>query len=289
MKFQSSIKKVIKKVKKRLYIFHPKSLIFDFYYKRKPDFPLIVTIKDGIKARIWSGDTIGKGLYVSGSFEEEETSFISKILREGMIFFDIGANMGYYSLLGAELVGPSGEVHCFEPSPRMFEELTFNVNINGFENIRISNIALAEKCGVAHLSKYERGKEVYGSLSNFAHPGASIIGYDEVNVETLNRYITANSVERIDLIKMDTEGAELLILKGATKLLARDDAPIIMFEMSENLAQCFNYSCKDVLDFLKLYNFMVYIISHGNYVAAKKTHSSYDKIVSLGLSIPDGL
>jgi FkbM family methyltransferase len=132
-----------------------------------------------------------------------------------MVFFDIGANMGYYTLIAAKKVGPTGRVDSFEPSPRMFNELKFNLELNKFNNVHINNIALGDEPGVARLSRYDRGREVYGSLSTRSFPGATIIGYDEVALETLDNYMVKKGIKQVDMIKMDVEGAEFLVLKGA--------------------------------------------------------------------------
>ena len=192
-------------IKRRLYNFHPKSFLYKYYCKNSPDTPLTIRIDGDIKARIWPGDAIGRELFVGELFEEDEVNFIKNALKPGMTFFDIGANMGFYTLIGAKRVGSSGQVHSFEPSPRMFQELKFNVELNNFRNVHLNNVALGEKPGCARLSRYDRGKEVYGSLSDRSFPGKTIIGYDEVAVETLNDYMIKKNIGKVDLIKMDIE------------------------------------------------------------------------------------
>ena len=266
--------------------FHPRAFMYDYHCRKNPDTPLAVTIESGVKARIWPGDDIGKPIYIGGIFEENEVKFTKSILRPGMVFFDIGANMGFYSLIGAKAVGINGRVHCFEPSPRMFGELQYNVNLNGFKNIRMNRAALGEKVGTACLSRHERGKEVYGRIAAIDKAGGD---YDEVEVNTLDRYIENAGIDKIDLIKIDVEGAELQVFKGARKTLSKPNAPIIIFEMEERHALKFNYTCKEAVDFLRGIGYKIYSVTDGfmpieedfafntritNFAAVKIAHSS---------------
>jgi len=247
---------------RRAYRLHPRSLYWDYHCRHYPNVPLIARIDKDLKARVWPGDIIGRPLYVNGLFEPQETQFIKHTLQPEMIFFDIGANMGYYSLIAAKRVGEGGEVHSFEPNPRMFDELKYNIELNGFTNLRLNNFALGDKTGVASLSRYERGKEVYCSLSNRNFPGTNIVGYDEVHIETLNNYVKKMGIEKIDLIKMDVEGAELMVLHGALPLLESGALRMIIFELAKINATGFGYHCEEVLDLLRGFGFTIYQIDN---------------------------
>ena len=256
------LKKKISRLKegliRRAYRLHPKSLYWNYYCRHYPNNPLIVRIDKDLKARVWPGDVIGRSLYVEGFFERQEVQFIKRELQPGMVFFDIGANMGFYSLIAAKRVGDSGKVHSFEPNPRMFEELKYNIDLNGFTNVKLNCLALADKTRVARLSRYERGKEVYCSLSNRSFPGANIIGYDDVQVETLYNYVKKIGINRIDLIKMDVEGAELMVLQGAQSLLESGIPRIIIFELAKINVTGFGYHCEEVLDLLRGFGYAIY-------------------------------
>ncbi len=217
-----------------------------------------------LKARVWPFDVTGKGLYV-GLFEHEEVQFIRRILKPGMVFLDIGANMGFYSIIAAKYVGSSGQVHSFEPSPRMFEELKFNIELNGLSNVEPNSIALGDKSGTACLSRYERGKEVYASLSPNVYPGAKITGHDYVTVETLDNYVEEKRLERVDVIKIDVEGAECLVLRGSQVLLSSTSGPTIILEMVPSLMEHFNCSCNEVVRFFREFGYKVFTLSDGIY------------------------
>ncbi|MFC1850233.1 FkbM family methyltransferase [candidate division CSSED10-310 bacterium] len=257
--------------KRRLYRLHPRSIYWRHHLRTRPDEPLTATIDHDLKARVWPGDVLGESLYVRGYFEQQETKFVKQILKPGMVFIDVGANMGYYSLLAAKLVGQAGQVHSFEPNPRMFQELTYNVELNGFSNISLNSQALADKPGQARLSRYDKGEEVYCSLSNSSYPGAEIIGYDDVSVQTLDNYINKNGIDKVDLIKIDVEGAELMVLQGAQNLLSDSRKLIVMLEFDQRLCDAFDYTVNDILQTLEEYDFKVYTLSDGLFEHVSET------------------
>jgi FkbM family methyltransferase len=269
-------------LKRRVYKLHPRSFLYDYYCRKFPNRPLMANIDRDIKARIWPGDTIGKALYIGGLFEEDEVRLIKGALKPGMVFLDIGANMGYYTLLAAQRVGPGGQVHSFEPSPRMFSELKFNVELNRFSNVQLNHVALGDKPGMARLSRYERGQEVYGSLSQRCFPGARAIGYDDVVVETLDNYMENKNIKQVDFMKMDVEGAELMVLRGAERFLKQFKPQKIVFEFVEVNAAGFGYRCEEILDFLRNSNYTICMAGpNGNPVRIDSNPDEYPGLSSL--------
>lgn len=267
MLLKKKISKLKEGLRRRAYRLHPRSFYWNYHCHHYPDDPLIARIDKDLKARVWPGDVIGKSLYVSGLFERQEVQFIKHVLQPGMIFFDIGANMGFYSLIAAKRLGESGKIHSFEPNPRMFEELKYNIDLNGFSNVKLNCLALADRTRVARLSRYERGKEVYCSLSDRNFPGADIIGYDDVRVETLYNYVKKMGINRIDLIKMDVEGAELMVLQGALSLLESGVPRMIIFELAQINVAGFGYHCEEVLDLLRSFGYTIYKLDNdGNLI-----------------------
>ena len=259
-------------LKRRVYQLHPRSFYWNYCCRHNSDKPLIAKVEKNLKARVWPGDVIGRGLYIAGWYEQQEVNFLKRVLKPGMVFFDIGANMGFYSLISAKQVGPSGQVHSFEPNPRMFEELKYNVNLNSLDNVNLNQLALGDEPGTVQLSLYERGKEVYGSLSQNVYPGANIIGYDDVEMETVDNYIKKPGIEKVDIIKIDVEGAEFLVFKGAKALLSNSNGPVILFEMSQSLLEGFNTNCKEVAEYLMNFNYKVFMLNYGRYEQISKSY-----------------
>jgi FkbM family methyltransferase len=156
----------------------------------------------------------------------------------------------------------------------MFSELKFNVELNNLSNICIlNNVAVSDKEGTARLSKYEAGGEVYGSLGsqNWDGWGKSIVGYEEVKVITIDKYIKEHNIDHVDLIKIDIEGAELLALRGAYKLLHNADVAAIVLEMADINTIGFGYHAIEIWDYLKSLGYSLHSFDkHGNLAGPAK-------------------
>jgi len=227
--------------------------------KYHPDKPLITALGQDLRVRVYPKDIIGRYIYIDGVFERDCWNFVKTFLRPDMVLFDVGANLGQYTLLGARCVGRSGHVHSFEPSERMFHELEFNVGLNGLSEICVLNrLAVSDTMGTAKLSRYEEGAEVFGSLGTHKRCEANIVGYEEVPTVRLDDYVEEHGINHVDFIKMDIEGAELLALRGAEGLLSRDDAPTILLEMGDVNSVGFGYRSRDLWDYLVNLGYRMY-------------------------------
>jgi FkbM family methyltransferase len=151
---------------------------------------------------------------------------IKALLRPGMTVFDVGANVGYFTLLAARLVGSGGRVHAFEPTPSVAHRLAENVAMNKLESQVCCNaVAVGDEVGVVSLHTQRDDSEGNNIFSDDGS-GASI----SVPVLTLDAYITDHSIKSVDVMKLDVEGAEIKVLAGANSLLSRADSPILIAE-----------------------------------------------------------
>jgi FkbM family methyltransferase len=240
---------------------HPRSIAWQIKHAAGPVHPIVTRIgwHGDLKVRIHSRDVLGKHIYQYRIFEASEARLVTRFLKSGMIFIDVGANFGQYTLLAAERVGPGGQVHSFEPSARMYAELNYNVRLNDLqERCVLNNMALSDRQGISRLSKYEEGAEVYGSLGTQHWVDAPIVGFEEVATTTLDTYLTQCKIRHVDLIKMDIEGAELLALRGGAGLLCRADAPAIVLEMADINTDGFGYTALDTWDYLESLQYRFY-------------------------------
>ena len=246
-------------------LLNPRAIAWRYMKKRHPNKAIISKLGRDLKVRIYPNDIIGASIFVNGMFEPAECKFVTKFLKPGMVFFDVGANLGQYTLLAARQVGTKGQVHSFEPSPRMFAELEFNVALNNFTDICVLNpFAVADKPGRANLSRYEPGKEVFGSIGSNTRKEGAIIGYYDIETITLDEYVAKSGISHIDLIKMDIEGAEFLALRGSESVLSRTDAPAIILEMADINTVGFGYKATEIWDYLEMLGYHMYCIDkHG--------------------------
>jgi len=165
-----------------------------------------------------------------GLYERDEANFVLSLLKPGDVFFDLGANVGFYSLLAAERVGAAGAVHAFEPMPDNAATLRRTIERNSISHLHLNEVAVAESPGFRTLYYPDAswGNSGWATLVTSERKHHSIV----VPVITLDQYVRQHQIEHVRLIKLDIEGAELLALQGATDLLARPDAPDLFLEIN---------------------------------------------------------
>jgi FkbM family methyltransferase len=174
------------------------------------------------------------------------------LVRRGDVVFDVGANLGYYTLLFSHLAGPRGEVHAFEPVPATFERLAANLERERRSgNVRANRAAVGEKAGSAVL--FQPGSDhcqaslaPHGAGSWSAGPAVT---EHAAPLITLDGYARERRVSRIDFLKCDVEGAELAVLRGAAGLLERHH-PILHLEVCPAWTRDFGYEPGELAAFV---------------------------------------
>ena len=173
----------------------------------------------GFRFAIDSSDRqVSLSLLLHGSYEPEESTLFEQTVLPGMVVVDAGANIGVYTLLAARAAGPAGRVIAFEPDPHTFEILSENVSRNGLSNVVLVNGALAGEPGTMLLYQVP-GHPALASLSS-ANARNSFERV-EVQVTTLDSALADLGIERVDVMKLDTQGAEIDILRGARETIGR--------------------------------------------------------------------
>lgn len=270
---------------------HPRAAAWERLCREAPERPVIARLAGGLRVRVYPHDVIGRDIYVSGMFEPAECRFVARFLRPNMVFFDIGANLGQYALIAAQRVGPTGQVHAFEPSGRMFGELTYNVGLNGFGDIcTLNRAAVFDRVGEAALSKYNAGAEVYGSLGKHRRPEGEIIGEERVPTVTLDEYVAQQQLRRVHLIKLDIEGAELAALRGGQQLLARPDGPAVLLELCDVNAAGFDYEAGQTWDLLEAFGYRLHAFdAAGRLTGPAQRPTAFPRALNLVALKPDAL
>jgi len=172
-----------------------------------------------------SKDLIQQWLYYFGVWEPALTTWIRRRLRRGDVFVDVGANIGYFALLAARSVGPSGWVVAIEASPDIFERLRTNIGDNRVTNVRAIQAAAL---GTRSTVRLYRGNDANcGETTIDEQYGGEFEG--EVEAFPLQELLTPDDVQAARLIKIDTEGAEYSILAGFDGFdRLRDDAELLV-------------------------------------------------------------
>jgi FkbM family methyltransferase len=183
-------------------------------------------------------DTIQQYIYYFGIFEPNLTHWIKSRLAPGDVFVDVGANIGYFSLLASSLIGPGGLVVAIEASPTIFRLLQQNLGRNHRSNVRAVNVAASDAKG---LVKLFRGPEHnIGMTGLFAEQDGIQMEFEAlVEAEPLGRILREVESRRARLIKIDVEGAEWSAARGMAEVLAsgRTDLEVIVEIHPDPLAQ----------------------------------------------------
>jgi FkbM family methyltransferase len=202
-----------------------------------------------------------------------------------MVFVDAGANEGLYSMFASRCVGPSGRVYSFEPSQREFQRLSCNIQLNGLENVHAVQAALAEVPGELELSIADSSHAGQNTLGKFTYQ-VQLLRTERVSARTLDAFAAESGLTRLDVLKLDVEGAERRILEGSRTVL-RELRPMILFEASDAALKAQGSSVPDVLDFLRSQNYRFYAVDRhtGSPVPADSAPTS-DNMIAVPVERP---
>jgi FkbM family methyltransferase len=169
--------------------------------------------------------------YVTGRAEPTVQDTLVSVLRPGDVVYDVGANIGFFTMLCARLVGPDGRVYAFEPMPANAAALRHNLALNGFQNVEVVEAAASDADGTATLlvsrwSAFHR-LEGEGFRSRNWQDEATM----EVQTVRLDEFAAQDGVRAPNLVKVDVEGAEADVIRGAEGLVRGDAKPLVLCEL----------------------------------------------------------
>ncbi|MGZ3459411.1 MAG: FkbM family methyltransferase [Archangium sp.] len=210
----------------RPFQFRGKSRLLQPLAPREGEYPAEVF---GYRMRLDVSEFIQRQIYL-GSFERQETGWVRRWLKPGSTFVDVGANVGYFTLLASSLVGSAGRVCACEPSVRAFQRLEATLRDNAISQARAFNFALGAEPGTLNL--YFTSPTVTNHTpSMVAQEGARSV---PVRVRTLDECLEEWGLERVDILKIDVEGFEPQVLAGAGKALATGRIRAILCEFNDH-------------------------------------------------------
>lgn len=206
------------------------------YEKLRPKGVVLINIQEN-KMYVNTDDRgIAPMLLVDGAMEKYETELCKNMLKEDMVVVDIGANIGYYSLIAAKLVSKNGIVYAFEPEPTTYELLCKNIELNGYTNVVPIRKAIANRCSKAKFWVDKTGI----AISSFSKDNVLTFEKDkssenlvcyEVETITLDKFFESTvGNTKVDFIKIDTQGAEGLVIEGGREVLKDNDNMKITME-----------------------------------------------------------
>ncbi len=190
-----------------------------------------------------------------GAFEGEELKAISNLVKDGSTIFDIGANIGWYSLNFAKKF-KSADIYAFEPVPKTFNYLTSHLAMNNATGVRPYNFGFSDEAKDVDIYFYPEGMGNASLVNLSENPSVETVKCKFITVDS---FVKENNVPKVDFIKCDVEGAELFVFKGAIETLKRDK-PAVFTEILRKWSAKFNYHPNDILDLFSDIGYDCYII-----------------------------
>lgn len=199
---------------------------------------------------------ISKYLYGNKCWEPLETEFFKKIISEGMQVIDIGANIGYFSILFSKWVGDNGKVFAFEPDPDNYELLLKNIHANNCKNIIPIKKAVSNYDGKTFLFHSNENKGDHRIFEAKILPEDEIRNRIEIESIRLDSFISPQ--QKIDFIKMDIQGSEMLALEGMMQILSRNHKMYLLTEFWPYAIEMSGRSPEEYLEILRKLGFKIY-------------------------------
>ena len=213
---------------------------------------------NGYDLLVLANEDVGRLIHYVKSYEPAETRYLLSIINKDSICLDIGANIGYFTMLMAKAAS-SGQVHAFEPVALNLSLLKSSVELNQLTNVFINQFAVGDVVGEVSFSQSVDG--AYSSMQDTGRkPSTRTI---KVPVLTLDGYLDDNNINRVDVMKVDVEGAEGLVLAGASKLLAdlKRRPGVVFLELYDQNLNVFGTSVSEIIEKMFDYGYEPFVLS----------------------------
>lgn len=224
-------------------------------------------------------DGTAREVCFTGRYEPQETALVAAILRPGATFVDVGANWGYFTLLAAQAVGAGGRVVCLEPDPRLFALLEANVAGNGFANVRAVRVAAAADSGEVRLNGFDPAGGNWGlTRIGGADDGGATFSARTASVDT---ELDDAGIDRVDLLKMDIEGAEDAALAGMAVGLRAGRYARLLLELHPEYLDARGTSARSVVDMVLAAGYRAWEVRHDPTTTRRAAYESEPDPASL--------
>lgn len=208
-------------------------------------------------------------IFWRGSYSGAELAVLAARLRQDATFVDVGANVGEFTLFAARRCA---RVYAFEPSAALFERLRSNVEANGLRHVSTLREALSDRVGELTLTEpratWSDGTRHAGLGSLIPYPAAAGVQGQTVPVTTLDAFVASERPARLDVMKIDVEGSEFAVLRGAEAALDRF-RPELMIELSDDTSARAGHGVDDLLAWLAARRYRAFSIAPGGGLVAR--------------------
>ena len=262
--------------------FRTRRQIWQYFNERKLEMPFVFNWHRGLRLNLYMGNDLSRQLFIGGCSEPNAFFFLNQILGQGMVFIDVGANDGLFSLFASQRVGDEGMVWAFEPSDREFTRLEQNLTLNQLRNVRPFRIALADHSGDGNLAIAGFEHEGQNTLGDFVHRRVELIRTERVSLRALDDLVGQENLLKVDVIKLDVEGAEQRVLEGARGVLSRF-RPIVLFEALDPALQKQGGSVEKLIDIFRSLQYRLFTFSP---ITGLLTPASSDSLADNMIAMP---
>jgi FkbM family methyltransferase len=195
-----------------------------------------VRVSEGFLIRVDTTEAIGRALAVTGKWEPHVADAFRRLLSPGDVCMDVGANIGYLTLLAAKLVGPTGHVYAIEPAAGAFAALETNVALNDLRNVTALQVAAGAAEGEATLDDRPWGQSLHSYIRRESESREPRVAGTPVRVEPIAALVRPEHIGRLRLVKIDVEGYDLEVLRGLLHLFEAGARPALIVELHKEAA-----------------------------------------------------
>lgn len=231
--------------------------IFDWVVAFKK-VPIVLENSFNIKFLMYPWNTTFMRLATSAHDHKKEFLAFDKLIKSGDIVFDIGANIGMMSVYFSRLVKENGHVYSFEPVSDTHGMLLETLALNRCKNVNVHQLALSDSKGFAEIYKFDQRHHTLNSLGKVKIGESMPTSTEHIKTETLDNFCQVHSISKIDFLKVDVEGFEDNVFKGASNFLKGNLIRCIQFEISKMPLTSIGKSYEDIFDILHLYKYDIY-------------------------------
>ena len=239
-----------------------------------PDMEVTVTLDRTLwimlRPRIW----VDYNIYCLGLYEVPLARFFIRSLRTDSVVLDIGAYIGQYTLLAAKYA-PTGRVIALEPHPESYQRLLANIALNRLGNVQALNLAAGQRPEQASLLLSDQPFS-----SGLLPTGRSDDGVADVEVVPVDQIVREAALPRVDVMKVDVEGAERQVVRGAYETLSRFH-PIVIVELDRERERAFGDEPEEILGYLRDLGYTFYALRKRKLIPLTGSPGEYENVVGL--------
>ena len=229
-----------------------------------PERYVVVRLDKGFRMKLDLADPEQLKVYFYGHYHERyEAELVQRLLTGDGVFWDIGANVGYFTLVAATALNNRGQIAAFEPGRNAYARLVENLSLNAYRNIQAFQVAVTDREGEAVLRVLG---DIADSSATLYQSGQTEARGEVCRTVALDHFLKTEGLRPPDLIKLDAEGAELAVLQGARGLIS-ESPPMLLMEMEEKNLQAAGASKAVVVQLLTGYGYQAAHLSKGRWYA----------------------